>query len=305
MGENIDKKIIKLLEILQEEPEKGFNENKLLKNGFDKKDLDKIYSLVTKTLGVPPIIKVINGKETIWKLSLGWENYWNKLFMREIARSQKESSRKLTNATNWLAGATIVLVLFTFFFGIISISDSKNFKKISEKQNEILNQQAEISKKQTEILDRTSQSIRADLIVFSTRGYRKFPLNLVNNGEVQTISLTVKNMGKSTAPYAKIPIAPYDLFIGQYEKGENVGDTNIFYINQLESLGEKSETLYFVLNSNEPITPGVKNLTMLIYCDSCNEQKKYQIIPICLYSNDSTPHSDYFNVRNECGTEWI
>jgi len=171
---------------------------------------------------------------------------------------------------------------------------------ISENQAEISKIQTEILDKQSKIMDKSSQSIKPDLIAFSTRGYRKFPLDSINNEEDQTISLTVMNMGKSTATYAKIPIAPYTLFIGQYKEGEDVGENFIFYINQLKSLDSKAQTLDFRLNPSkeEILTPGVKNLTMRIYCDSCNEQRKDQIIPICIYSNDSA-------IIDECGHEWI
>ena len=43
---DLDEKILKLLDILQEEPEKGFEEKKILKEGFNKKKLAKITSLI-------------------------------------------------------------------------------------------------------------------------------------------------------------------------------------------------------------------------------------------------------------------
>jgi len=297
---DIDEKILKLLELLVEKPEKGFEEKKLLKKGFNKKELNEIHSLITNSPGVRPIFKVSDGKKVIWKLSSGWEKYRNKLIMRDIAKSQNNLLEKQTSFSKWLTIATIGLVIVTGFLVFVTIKIGNSSDEIFNKQNEILNKQTEILDKQSEIIGKSSQSIRPDLIAFSTRGYRKFPLDLVNNGEDQTISLTVMNMGKSTATYAKIPVAPYTLFIGQYKKGEDVGENSIFYINQLKSLDSRAQTLDFRLNPSkeEILTPGVKNLTMRIYCDSCNEQRKYQIIPICIYNNDST-------IIEECGHEWI
>lgn len=273
---DIDKKILRLLKILQEEPKKGIKEKDLLKKGFSKKDLENIeYTYITQWGRMEPLIKINKNGESIWKFRSEGTELINKLQNKEILESQRDISKKQIKISNRLLLVSFVSVLVAVALVWATISIGTNSSKISNQQ--------------TQILEQTSQTIKPNVKIVSSQGYQSYKLASLGNYEM--VAIGVINLRKSKSPYVRIEFNCTEFFYGKKN------ETSLFFdIKDFESLDYQGSFFNFKINPPDAnISTGKNNLTFLVNCPFCEEPLSYQNIEICIYNESPL---------KECGKEW-